>query len=114
MHPSLQALFNQLEVRRKATLEPFRSFSPEQLNHRPRPNQWSVAEVLSHLITAEQLSVAYLTKKIQGVDDLVAGRILDPGVADVPLRRDRPIDPVGHLRDLDVGGAHRRRRATQT
>ncbi len=70
MHPSLQALFNQLEVRRKATLEPFRSFSPEQLNHRPRPNQWSVAEVLSHLITAEQLSVAYLTKKMQGVDDL--------------------------------------------
>jgi hypothetical protein len=70
MHPSLQPLFDQLESLRQSILASFRDFTADQLNQRPRPNQWSAAEVLSHLVTAERLSVTYLTKKLQGIDSL--------------------------------------------
>lgn len=70
MHPSLQILFDDLEKRRENTLAAFRQYPAEQLNQRPGANQWSAAEVFSHLITAERLSVAYLNKKLPGLHDL--------------------------------------------
>ncbi|MBL7850522.1 MAG: DinB family protein [Cyclobacteriaceae bacterium] len=70
MHPTLQTLFNQIEDRREAILNSFRSLSEEQLNQRPRDGQWSAAEVLNHLVTAERLSVAYIQKKVQGLSEL--------------------------------------------
>jgi uncharacterized damage-inducible protein DinB len=70
MHSSCQVLFEQLESRREEILNSFRSLSVEQFNLRPRKNKWSAAEVLSHLVTAERLSVAYMQKKAQGIANL--------------------------------------------
>ena len=70
MHPSIQPLFDQLEARRESILNSFHSFSNERFNQRPSKNKWSAAEILSHLLTAERLSVAYMQKKAQGISGL--------------------------------------------
>jgi uncharacterized damage-inducible protein DinB len=70
MHPSCQRLFEQLESRKEEILRSFRSMSVEQFNLRPRDNKWSAAEVLSHLVTAERLSVAYMHKKAPAITTL--------------------------------------------
>ncbi len=48
--------------------------SSEDLNKRPG-NKWCVAEILSHLITAEKMSLRYIQKKILGIE-----QIADTGV----------------------------------
>jgi len=68
MHPKLQELVEGLESQRKSVLNDFRGFSAQQLQHIPQPGKWSAAEILSHIITAERLSVAYMNKKVQGID----------------------------------------------
>lgn len=68
MHASLQKLFDQLEVQREEVLEPLRTQPPARLNHSPGVGKWSAAEVLSHVLAAEHLSVLYMKKKIQGID----------------------------------------------
>jgi len=70
MHPALQSLFEQIENRRESILNSFRSLTEAQLNQRPRNDQWSAAEVLSHLVSAEKLSVAYMQKKAQNLPNL--------------------------------------------
>lgn len=70
MHPSFASLYKQIESRRETILDSFRSLTVEQFNRRPQKDGWSAAEVLSHLVTAERLSVAYMQKKIQGLSGL--------------------------------------------
>lgn len=69
MNPAFQKLFDELEAQRKKTLESVRHLTDEQLNRPLRPGKWSVAQILSHLITAERMSAAYLRKKIQGIHE---------------------------------------------
>ncbi len=69
MHVSLQNLFNEIEIQRKKMLDSVKNFSQEELNKVPRPGKWSAAQILSHLITAEQLSLRYMQKKIQGITE---------------------------------------------
>lgn len=68
MHSSLQRLFDQLEAQRETTLVPLRAESTDRLNHSPGGGKWSAAEVLSHVLAAEQLSLMYMKKKIQGIN----------------------------------------------
>ena len=44
--------------------------SSEKLFLRPSKNKWSVNEILTHLVTSEQLTLRYIKKKSLGVDDL--------------------------------------------
>ena len=68
MHASLQKLFEQLESQREAVVAPFRSVETERFNRSPRAGKWSAAEILSHLLSAERLSVMYMKKKMLGID----------------------------------------------
>lgn len=68
MAPALQKLMDEIEGQRQAVLASVAGLSDEQFNHSPGPGKWSAAEVLSHIITAERMSVAYLQKKIVGID----------------------------------------------
>lgn len=70
MPSSCQQLFEQLESRKEEILALFRSMPVEQFNRRPRENKWSAAEVLSHIVTAERLSVAYMHKKAPAIATL--------------------------------------------
>ncbi len=68
MHPSLQRVFDELEAQRIQTLQMISHLTEEHLNRRRKEGKWSIAEILSHIITAERLSVQYITKKLNGID----------------------------------------------
>lgn len=67
MVPAIKKKFEALERQRAQLLHDLQALSPTQLNRTPAPGQWSVSQVVAHLITAERLSVKYIEKKIQGV-----------------------------------------------
>ncbi len=68
MDAALQKLVDRIETQRSSILNQFRTLTAEQFNRVPAPGKWSAAEVLSHVIAAERISLAYIQKKIQGVD----------------------------------------------
>ena len=69
MNADLQNLFDELEIQRKKTLDSLEALSHEQLNKAPFPGKWSAAQIVSHLVTAEQLSLRYMQKKVQGIKE---------------------------------------------
>lgn len=69
MSPHLQSLIDQLESQREGILEDIRGFTTEKLTRTPSPGKWSIAEILSHIITAERMSLLYMQKKIQGISE---------------------------------------------
>lgn len=77
MHPQIQQIVDRLEEQREAILRDFRDFSEEQLHRAPRPGKWSAAQILSHIIAAERMSVAYMQKKLQGIDHASKSGILE-------------------------------------
>lgn len=66
MNAALTEQYNNLEKQRAALMAFVHQEEWEKLNQAP-PGQWSVCQVLAHLITAEKLSVQYMAKKIQGI-----------------------------------------------
>ena len=65
MNAQLEKQFLQLEEERKNLFSELKSYSDEIINKKPAPEKWSVAEIMTHLITAEEMSLKYLSKKIQ-------------------------------------------------
>jgi uncharacterized damage-inducible protein DinB len=68
MQPTLTKLFDEIESQRQKLFDSLSALSVEQLNMPPRHGKWSMAEILSHLLAAEKLSVQYLQKKILGIE----------------------------------------------
>ena len=68
MQPDLQRLFDLIEQQSQSLLNRIDSLNTDQLHHQP-PGKWSLSQVFAHLITSEQLSVQYLKKKIQAIDE---------------------------------------------
>lgn len=68
MHPRLAHSFQRIEIQKQRLLGQVSMLSIEQLNQINAPGKWSVNQILAHLIAAEQVSVAYIKKKIQGID----------------------------------------------
>jgi uncharacterized damage-inducible protein DinB len=60
--------FQELEKQREQLMSQIISLTEKQINDH-EPGKWSIAEILSHLISSEQLSVNYLNKKILGIAD---------------------------------------------
>ncbi len=69
MNNSLLRLFDSLETQRQELLSMVKHLTKEQLSIHPE-GKWSIAQILSHLISSEQLSVLYLNKKTQGIHNL--------------------------------------------
>lgn len=68
MDHHLQRLYDKIETQRKALLLPLRELSNDELNTHP-PGRWSINQIIAHLITAEDLSIVYLNKKILGIKE---------------------------------------------
>ncbi|CAN5152849.1 hypothetical protein BH09BAC3_BH09BAC3_16680 [soil metagenome] len=68
MHHSFQKLFARLELQRKSTLNSIMQLDNEQLNFAPE-GKWSIAQIFSHIIAAETMSLQYIKKKIHGVKE---------------------------------------------
>ncbi len=66
LNHSLKARLDKLERQRSKLLSLVSSLSNEEMSVHPE-GKWSIAQVLSHLISSEQLSVNYLNKKILGI-----------------------------------------------
>ena len=66
MAPSLQILFDSLEMERHQLLELVTKLSHERF-HEAKPGKWSVSQIIAHLIAAERLSLRYMNKKILGI-----------------------------------------------
>lgn len=70
MHAALHKIFTEMEVQRMALLGQLKGLSTESLNQSPSPGAWSLAQVFSHIITSERLTLNYVTKKIQAAETL--------------------------------------------
>jgi uncharacterized damage-inducible protein DinB len=70
LNTRLEQLFDDLEVQREELLHELKQLSAEALQKHP-PEKWSIAQVLAHLIVSEQLSIAYLNKKMLGIESTV-------------------------------------------
>jgi uncharacterized damage-inducible protein DinB len=68
MENSLHRSFQKLEEQRHKLIRKVQALSNSQLNNHP-PGKWSIAQVISHIITSEQLSISYLKKKMLGIDE---------------------------------------------
>jgi uncharacterized damage-inducible protein DinB len=65
----LHQLYESLEAQRLQLMGSVKNLSPEKLNQQPS-GKWSINQIIAHIITAEKMSVVYLTKKIQGVNEV--------------------------------------------
>jgi uncharacterized damage-inducible protein DinB len=68
LNNSLLRLFDSIETQRNELLLLVKHLTREQLNAHPE-GKWSIAQILSHLITSEKLSVLYLNKKMLGIKE---------------------------------------------
>jgi uncharacterized damage-inducible protein DinB len=68
LNNALQHLFDTLEDQRSKLLGLITDLTHEQLHTHPE-GKWSIAQVLSHLIASEHLSVKYLNKKMLGIHE---------------------------------------------
>jgi hypothetical protein len=67
MNSRLQSLFDSLENQRQSLVSSLKNLPSERLNEHA-PNKWSINQIIAHLISAEQLSVSYINKKMLGID----------------------------------------------
>jgi len=70
MHSTLQSIFDTLETQRGTLLNQVEKISEDQFLKSPAPGKWSISQILTHLITSEQLSIAYMKKKSLGIGEL--------------------------------------------
>lgn len=65
MTAELEAAYSKIESERKNLFNRLANYPDEVLNKKPAPDKWSVAEVIGHLMVAEEASLKYLQKKTQ-------------------------------------------------
>lgn len=64
MDPRLAMRFERLETARHELLGRLEGIDEEILNRPPRDAAWSVVQVLHHVLLAEELSIAYIGRKV--------------------------------------------------
>jgi hypothetical protein len=77
LNPKLQRQFERLENDRIELLDKLKECPEETLAREPIAGQWSINQILSHLITSERLTLIYLKKKSLGVDQVANSGILE-------------------------------------
>lgn len=64
MTNTLQNDFNVIEASREQLFKDLEQYSEDQLNFKPSENEWSILEVMHHLMMAEGGSALYVQKKL--------------------------------------------------
>jgi hypothetical protein len=70
LNPILKNRFAQLEEDRVNLLASLAPVPDKTLSSSPTVGKWSINQILIHLLTSEQLTLAYLKKKSLGIDGL--------------------------------------------
>lgn len=69
MQATLADLFGSLEKQREELLIHLRNLHPDIINN-SKNGKWSISQIAGHLITSEQLSLSYMTKKINAINEV--------------------------------------------
>ncbi len=77
MNSVFLSIYNELERQRAKVLEQVKNLSVEKFNHTPSVGKWSISQILTHILIAEQLSVGYMKKKALGIDRLKNSGLLE-------------------------------------
>lgn len=67
----IQHQFKKLEDKKEALMSLITPLSNEKYNQQPSPGSWSVAQAANHIFLSEQLSTAYIRKKLSYPDTLL-------------------------------------------
>src|SRR5262245_25235293 len=67
--PILETHFESLEQQRKKLLNEIQLLTPDQLN-RSVNNKWSISQIIGHIVSSEALSVGYINKKINAINEV--------------------------------------------
>ena len=65
-----ERIFDQLEEQRKNIFVLVKNLDADSLTKQPRPGKWNILEILTHLFTAEKLTLQYMKKKSLGINEL--------------------------------------------
>lgn len=63
MNTKLKDLLTRMEKEHKQLFKELRNYPDDLLNKKPAPDAWSAAQVIEHLIAADDVSLQYLRKK---------------------------------------------------
>ena len=77
MHIKLKRIYDKLETDRNNLLSELTSIPEDQLQQIPAPGKWSIVYTLTHILTAERMSLIYMKKKSLGVAELDDSGILE-------------------------------------
>jgi len=77
MNKLLASVLTELEKQREEILQSVSHLSDEAFSRAPQPGKWSVAQILTHILTSEKLSLAYMKKKVQGIDQLKDSGVME-------------------------------------
>lgn len=70
MNKAFQSIYHELEHQRTTIIDQVKNLSVEKFNHTPFPGKWSISQILTHILVAEQLSVGYMKKKALGIEQV--------------------------------------------
>jgi len=70
LNAAFLSIYNQLEHQRTVVIDQVKNLPAEKFNRAPVPGKWSISQILTHILIAEQLSVNYMRKKALGIDQL--------------------------------------------
>ncbi len=103
-----------LESTKKGVLDSARGLSPAQLNFKPAPDRWSVAECLEHIASAEDFLFGLITTQVMkspdtpGRDVKAIDEGILKGVVDRSVKRQapEPIKPVNKYGSAEGSEKH--------
>jgi uncharacterized damage-inducible protein DinB len=70
MHSQLQSVFDSAEEEKNRLIAHVSVLSFEEYFRIPAPDKWSIAQIMTHLMVAEQLSLGYMKKKSLGIEQV--------------------------------------------
>jgi len=62
--------FDRMDLRKRELMDLIRPLPDEMYRRQPDPSKWSIAQIANHLFLSEQLSLAYLKKKLSYPDTI--------------------------------------------
>jgi uncharacterized damage-inducible protein DinB len=70
LNKEFEQIFDQLEEQRRKVLSLVAGIDNAWLTVPPKRGKWSIIQILAHVMTAEELSIRYMQKKVLGIDEV--------------------------------------------